>query len=437
MSRNPHWRIVAFLIAAWLFSCPARAQTPDTATAALRQITVDGLTRLTQDQFIALTGLQLDSQVSRRDMQASADRVVATGLFLDVKYEFHTRNDDLFLDFHVKESPRLPVFFDNIPWFGDSELAAAIRTRLPFYDGTLPEAGNVVDSAAGAVKELLASHKLDVALQHQVFANPLGDGNVQLFSIEGAALNIAKIEFSDPALAENRAVQQHVSEIRGKPFSRIAIDVFLSEHVRPIYLKQGNLRVKLGPAQVRLTGDPNQPLPTQIPVYVPVDPGPVYHLGSVKWSGNNAISTITLDGMLGLKPGAVADGMALEAAWDAVRDGYGHRGYLAAKVDPAPSYDDTAHTISYQVAIQEGAQFHMGSFVLTGISPTGEQKIYSTFPMKQGEVFDKTLYEEYLVKLQNHSTEIFGDLPIHYDTVGHWLRTDAANSSVDVLLDFK
>src|SRR5579885_1350989 len=173
MSRNPHWRIVAFLIAAWLFSCPARAQTPDTATAALRQITVDGLTRLTQDQFIALTGLQLDSQVSRRDMQASADRVVATGLFLD---------------FHVKESPRLPVFFDNIPWFGDSELAAAIRTRLPFYDGTLPEAGNVVDSAAGAVKELLASHKLDVALQHQVFANPLGDGNVQLFSIEGAAL---------------------------------------------------------------------------------------------------------------------------------------------------------------------------------------------------------------------------------------------------------
>jgi len=28
-------------------------------------------------------------------------------------------------------------------------------------------------------------------------------------------------------------------------------------------------------------------------------------------------------------------------------------------------------------------------------------------------------------------------LPVHYDTVGHWLRTDAEKHSVDVLLDFK
>ena len=415
----------------------ASAQTPETATATLRQITVDGLAKLSQDQFVALTGLQLDSQVSRTDMQSAADRLVATGLFRDVKYQFHTHNDDLSIAFSVQESSRLPVSFDNIPWFGDSELAGAIRAKLPFYDGTLPEAGNVVDTAAEAVRELIAARNLEVTLQHQVFANPLGDGNVQEFSIEGAELNIAKIEFSDHALAENRAVQQHVSELLGKPFSRIAIDVFLSEHVKPIYVKQGFLRVKLGPAQVRLTGDPNLPLPTQIPVYIPVETGPVYHLGSVQWSGNNVISTITLDGMLGIKPGAVADGMLLEGAWDVVAEGYGQRGYLEARVDATPSYDDSAHTISYRANIQEGRQFQMGNFVLTGISATGEQKIYASFPVKQGEIFDKAKYEEYLLQLQNHSTEIFGDLPIHYDTVGHWLRTDDAKSTVDVLLDFK
>ena len=437
MFRTWSWCSLALTLAVVVVPFAVLAQTPETATATLRQITVDGLTKLSQEQFASLTGLVLNSQVSRNDMQSAADRLVATGLFRDVKYQFHTHNDDLSIAFTVQESPWLPVFFDNIPWFGDSELAAAIRIKLPFYDGTLPEAGNVVDTAAEAVKELIAARNLDVTLQHQVFANPLGDGNVQEFSIEGAGLSIAKIEFSDPALAEKPAVQQHVSELRGKPFSRIAIDVFLAEHVKPIYLKQGLLRVKLGPAQVRLTGDPNLPLPTQIPVYIPVEPGPVYHFGSVQWSGNNAISSITLNGLLGVKPGAIADGMALEGAWDTISEAYGERGYLEAKVDATPSYDDAAHTISYQVMIQEGRQFRMGSFVLTGISPTGEQKIYASFPLKEGEIFDKAKYEEYLLALEKHSAEIFGELPIHYDTVGHWLRTDDAKSTVDVLLDFK
>jgi hypothetical protein len=28
-------------------------------------------------------------------------------------------------------------------------------------------------------------------------------------------------------------------------------------------------------------------------------------------------------------------------------------------------------------------------------------------------------------------------LPVHYETVGHWLRTDTDKHQVDVLLDFK
>jgi len=34
-----------------------------------------------------------------------------------------------------------PVYFDNIPWFYDLTLSDAIRSKFPFFDGTLPEAG--------------------------------------------------------------------------------------------------------------------------------------------------------------------------------------------------------------------------------------------------------------------------------------------------------
>src|SRR5438874_104987 len=189
-----------------------RAQTAGNGTAELREVKSEGQKKLTEAQIAALTGLQSGASVGRDDLQKAADKLVASGLFATVKYDFHTRNEGLTLNFHVTESPRVPVYYDDFPWFGDSELSDAIRTRLPFFDGTLPEGGNVVDIAADAIHGLLVAHKMDFPVQHQVVANPVADGNIQQFSVEGAELKIASLGFSDASLISNPAVQQHLSE---------------------------------------------------------------------------------------------------------------------------------------------------------------------------------------------------------------------------------
>jgi outer membrane protein assembly factor BamA len=415
----------------------ATAQAAGNGTAELREVRSDGQKKLTEGQIATLTGLQTGTQVGREELQKAADKLVASGLFATVKYDFKTRTEGLTLDFHVTESPRVPAYYDNFPWFGDSELNDAIRAQLPFFDGTLPEAGNVVDVAADAIHGLLAAHKLDLAVQHQVVGNPLGDGNIQQFTVEGAGLKIASLSFSDAALVANPVVQQHLAEINGKPYSRTTIDVFLAEQIRPVYLRQGYLKAKLGPPEVRLSGPPTAKLPEQLPVYVPVATGEVYHFGGAQWYGNSEISSIALGAYLGLKNGAVANGMEMEAALEQIREEYGRRGYLDATVQPESSFDDAAHTVSYKIAIAEGKQYHMGGWVITGISTNGESRVRTTFPLAAGDVFDKIKYEDYLVQLQSHSKDIFGELPVHYDSVGHWLREDAARGIVDVLLDFK
>jgi outer membrane protein assembly factor BamA len=426
------------LVLAFLFGgAIASAQTAGSGTAELREIKSDGQKKLTEAQIAALAGLQVGAQVGRDDLQGAADKLVTSGLFATVKYDFHTHAEGLTLNFHVTESARVPAYYDNFPWFGDSELNDAVRGQLPFFDGTLPEGGNVVEFAANAIHELLKAHHLDLPVQHQVIANPLADGNIQQFSVEGAGLQIASLSFSDAALATNGAVQQHLSEVAGKPYSRTTIEIFLAEHIRPVYLKGGYLRAKLGPPEVRLTGPPSAKLPDQLPVFVPIAAGDVYKLGELQWSGNNVISSIALDSYFGLKPGAVADGMEVEAALDRIREEYGRRGYLDAAVQPVTSFNEAAHTVSYRIGITEGAQYHMGGWVITGVSTNGEARVRSTFPIASGDVFDKLKYEDFLTKLQTHSNEIFGDLPVHYDSVGHWLRPDTVKETVDVLLDFK
>lgn len=434
--------LLAFLlVAASTASSRAQSAAPAApaaaATAPLREVRADGLKSLTEPQVATLTGLQIGAQVGKDDLQAAADKLVQCGLFAKVKYNFQSRTDGVVVTFHVEEAPRVPAYFDNLPWFADSELNDAIRAKLPFYDGALPEAGNVVDLAADALGQFLVTHGLQAAVEHQVAPNPTGEGSVQLFRINAEALHIAGLEFSDPALNSSATVRQELSALLGKAYSRTAIDLFLTEQVRPMFLQKGFLRAKLGPPEVRLTGNPNKKLPEQIPVYVPINPGPVYHWKGVEWTGNNVLSNITLTNGVALKPGAVADGMAIEAGWDRVRDEYGRRGYMQTNVDPVPTYDDMAHTVAYNVHIDEGKPFRFSSVVVTGLSVNAEKYLREAWPIPQGQVFDKAKYEEFLTKLQAHSTEIFKDLPIHYDEVGHWLQPDEGKGTVVVLLDFK
>src|SRR5216683_54713 len=266
MSRS--FRLSLLLTPLTLCAISAPSQTAPVATAPLREIRTEGLKSVSEAQVAVISGLQPGAQTGKDDLQAAADKLVQSGLFAKVRYNFQSRPDGLVVTFHVEEAARVPAYFDNLPWFADSELNDAIRAKLPFYDGSLPEAGSVVDQAAEALGQFLVTHGLQAAIEHQAVHNPTGDGNVQQFRINAEALRIAGVEFSDPALNSSPAVRQELPELLGKPYSRMAIDTFLSEQIRPIFLQKGFLRAKLGPPEVRLTGNPNKKLPEQIPVFV-------------------------------------------------------------------------------------------------------------------------------------------------------------------------
>jgi outer membrane protein assembly factor BamA len=67
------------------------AQAAPGGTAALKEVKSDGQKKLTEAQIAALTGLQPGAQVGRDDLQKAADKLVSSGLFATVKYDFKTR----------------------------------------------------------------------------------------------------------------------------------------------------------------------------------------------------------------------------------------------------------------------------------------------------------------------------------------------------------
>jgi len=431
MCKRFWWIPLAFL---FLFAQP-RPAFPQTAT--LKAIHAEGMKTFTEEQVATLTGLSLNSPVGRQELQDGADLLLRSGFFAKVNYKFETHNDAVAVTYHVEETPRLHVAYDNFPWFTDGELSDAIKTNLPFYDGTLPEGGTVVDLAGNSLASFLTQHGLKAEVRHFVLSDPLLDVPVQQFQVEGVTQRIVAIDFSDQALKDNLAVQQHLGEIRGKNYSRLAIDLFLHEAIRPVYQQQGYLRAKIGPAEVRLSGNPNQKFPEDITVYVPCAPGDLYQWKSAQWNGNKAVPAETLNQALEIKAGDPANGMTIEGAWDRVRDAYGRLGFLDVKVTPKAAYDDQAHTVTYTVDIDEGKVYRYHEMTITGMSLAGERLIRDAWTIKPGDVMDKVAFEQFLTTLESRRDTIFKGLPVHYDTVGHWLQTDTEKGTVDVLLDFK
>src|SRR5882724_1054510 len=106
-----------FLLRALLVVFPTSAQSLGAGSAPLREVHAEGAKALTEAQIVSLAGLQTGSQIGKEDLQAAADRLIQSGLFAKVNFNFLTRGGGVLVTYHVEESPRLPVYFDNIPWF--------------------------------------------------------------------------------------------------------------------------------------------------------------------------------------------------------------------------------------------------------------------------------------------------------------------------------
>jgi outer membrane protein assembly factor BamA len=326
------------------------------------------------------------------------------------------------------------VWFDNFPWFTDAELTDGMKQAVALFDGTAPQQGLILDAMTDALQQMLAARNVKARVEHNIMSEPGGDHLILQFRVEGAVLRVNAVQFSDPLASESLRLQSLVSELVGKPFSRFSFAVFTSEQIVPLYLEKGFLRVKVGNPQARFTADPNRPLPDNVLLFVPIEPGPVYHWSGVGWFGDAPASRSFLDPLIPFKAGDVVDGQKVKGLWHRLEDEYAKYGFLEAKVTPLPVYDEAALRVSYRVTVLAGVQYHMGEMVITGLSVPAEQKLREAWQIPAGQVFNRVYFEEFM---DTGLKKAFAEYPLHYDKVGHWLRTNPVTHTVDLLLDFQ
>lgn len=411
----------------------AFAQQPPPSSARLESVAVSGSSRYSSQQISPYTGLKVGSTVTRDDLQHGADNLVALGSFATVQYKFSSSPAGVSVDYAVTDGPEVPVEFDNFIWLTDAELASALHQAGMLFDGQAPSHGTLLDSMDSALEKILDARGIHAQVAHELVQAPNETTQMVQFHAEGMNLTVSAVDFSDPLAKSSPQIQQSLSDVIGKPYSRVRLDLFEQEQVLPFYQSHSYLQATFEPPTSRSnSSDPT--VAAQVTVTINIKPGPAYKWSGVTWQGNSVLPSNLLDALVSLKPDELADGVKLQGIWLSVQDLYGRHGFLDATVTPTPKFDPHAGTVSYVATIKEGSQYHMGKLVLTGLSVEGDRRIRGAFPVAEGNIFDESAYDDFL---STGIEKAFGSLPVHYEKIGRFLDKHPDTAQVDVLIDFQ
>ncbi|HEV2489065.1 MAG TPA: hypothetical protein VGT03_04590 [Candidatus Acidoferrales bacterium] len=421
------------------FCAPASAQLtpPPGYTAKLLSLDAVGSKVYSVAQVTQVSGLSLGATVNLDAIQAAANRLAHSGLFSAVHYRYATDVGGLRVTFELQDAPSFPISFDNFPWFTDDELFNALQQAgIPLRD-TAPASGPFPDDISQTLEKTLAIRNIQATVAHNLVTDPVSESKILEFRAVGANLKIGSVQFSDPLAAGDATIRTQLAILIGKPFSRLLVKQFLAAHVRPIFLSHSFLHVHFGRPTAGFAGNPQGPLPKEVVVVAPIEPGPAYTWNGVSWSGSHMFSVGDLDTLVkteGLSTGEPADGLKITALWDGLRSAYKHRGYLDIAVETAENFNEAAHQAAYRVTISEGIQYRMGNLVLSGLNPESEQRVHQAWQIPQGQVFDQSFFDDFLSR---RIAEALKGLPASRDKIGNFLQKNPDKATVDVLLDFE
>lgn len=422
-------RLLLPLVLLYLCCFPVNAQEP-----TLSKIEFAGLQRHTHEEAVAASGLQTGQLVNVNALDAAAQRLMDSGWFKKLSYRYRTTGDQAIVTFQVEEDKGTtwPVVFDNFVWFSDEELISAVRRYVPGFEGTASDAA--IDGITKGLQELLAERKVEGNVEYAPSGSLHSRAQEHIFSVDGVSIPICELQFPGATGVGSNVLLKTSKPLFEGDYGRGFIVAFAHENLIPIYRERGYLRAKFNPPAAKVQSNADAKCKSGVSVDLPVIEGAVYSWQASEWVGNAEIANEQLEATLGMKSGEVANGLKIDKGIEAIKDAYGKQGYLAARLQPVPVFDDAASRVTYQISIDEGAQFRMGELTLTGLADGMLKRLSAKWKLKTGDVYDASYLKEYLKK----------DLPAELRSTASIIKgvessisLDTKKLLVDVVIAFK
>jgi len=382
--------LVVGLLSVLSYSPAALTQSTIPQSYRLATMKFAGLNRFNETQASKATGLQTGDSVTQAQLAAAVDKLAKSGAFENVSFRYSTNGNSLNVEFQVVEISRLlPCVFDNFVWFSDAELDKALRNRVAFYAGGVHESGATSEEVRVALRDMVRAN--GISGEVTVIPSIAGLGqpvSAFVYSVTGVAMPIRSIRFAGNAAITASSLQAASSQIIGRDYSVSFVSQFAGAGLVPLYRKQGYLRARFEKPDGAPLHSNDTAIVQPVVVALSVEEGSIFYWEKAEWTGNRIFTSEELNRLLGMKPKEVANQEKIDAGLTAIKRAYDTRGFIEAAVKPKEILDDTARLTIYDVAVDEGAQFHLGMVHFEGLPEVASKELIKSWQLKPGDVYD-------------------------------------------------
>ena len=362
----------------------------------LQNVRFVGSSRYSREQLLTASGLKIGAQTPAQAFQEAATQLSRSGAFSEVKYSFSGAEAEYQL---IDSNNFVPCVFENLVWISDQDLISALRQRLALFNGQVPLNGDLAASVAREIESILKEKGVTATVSVLPAGSLNGPINSMAFSATTPRVEIAEIQFTGASANHVDDLRKATAPLIGTEYRQTMLQDFASNSIRPIYLNQGYLHVVLEKGQA--TPISSSPELAKVRITVPIEEGPVYRLASLNWTGSDILPAAAAPKLYLLKPGEVLNQDLLKKSLSNLGSAYFAKGFLKASIKANPAFDESAHTVNYDIAVVPGELYHLRNVEFKNLSDAQLQKVKEVWKLKAGDIYDPTYPPNFLVSNRN------------------------------------
>lgn len=387
--------LLALLAVAALFAQQKKRVEPAPAVFPLQSLRVEGNQKLTVDKILTVASLKIGEPVIRTDFDQARKRLMATGAFQSVAYEFKPSMDAKGVDgvLRVVEVDYwFPYRFEDLP-ASEEALRAMLRKQEFILGDRIPATKEVITRYTAAIEEFLGG-KVDVTGK---VISDVPDHPAIVFRPPAPRPNIAEVHFTGNDVLPTASLVNSLSPVAvGVPYSDATMQELLDAGVRTLYEERGRVGVTFPKIAVekaaRIDG---------VSVTVTVNEGESYNFANVKVVGVPADQADGVRNIGKWRSGDIANLEELRAGANKIVARLKSDGYLNASAKTDRTIHEKNHTVDALITVTPGPQYRFGKLAIEGLDLLTEPQIRKAWILNPGGPFRPDYPDQFLNDLRD------------------------------------
>ncbi|WP_460622438.1 outer membrane protein assembly factor BamA [Hymenobacter tenuis] len=407
MSSSYHKILPAAALALTLGAAPVGTLLAQTqpATAAGEQpqrytlggVTVSGARYLDPNTLIGLTGLKIGDPITipGEEIGKAIRRLWDQGILGDVSVSIaRTEGTRIFLDFNLKERPRLSKFeFSGI---GKGQ-ADELKNKIKLIRGKVVTDALLSNTRSQVRKFYTNKGFLDAKVNiTQLPDSSLSNSVVLNINVDkGSKIKINDIVFEGNSAYSDSKLKGKLKKTKEKKFPKL----FNSGKFQPKEFSDDKQKLldfynSEGYRDATVLSDTLERVGDALRLTIKIDEGPKYYFRNISWKGNYLYDDRTLASVLGIKEGSVYSKETLDKRLNYNPTGqdvtslYMNDGYLFFQIEPVETKVE-GDSIDIEMRVTEGVQARIKDVNIAGNTKTSDHVVRRALYTLPGDKFSR------------------------------------------------